>query len=212
MKGNKLLDLFSGTGSVTKIAQDFGFEVTTLDLNVPTADINIDILNWDYKNYHQGFDVIWASPPCQFFSKLRYSNIGRNGMTRDTLDADMLNLGVPLLRRTQEIIAFFRPRVFFIENPQTGRMKDFIANTPFFDVDYCMYGFDYRKRTRIWTNSTAPFSPRICNGNCGNVVKGRHISQVNTRGGGRSKSSRYRIPDGLIYDLIHPILATEQPI
>ena len=38
----KLLELFSGTGSVGRVAKEKGFEVISLDLK--NADINLDIL------------------------------------------------------------------------------------------------------------------------------------------------------------------------
>ncbi len=43
----KLLELFSGTHSVGNIAKKLGYEVISLDLK--KADININILTWDYK-------------------------------------------------------------------------------------------------------------------------------------------------------------------
>ena len=44
-----------------------------------------------------------------------------------------------MLRRTEEIIKYFKPKFYFIENPQTARTKDYAALDPgdFFDVDYC---------------------------------------------------------------------------
>ena len=45
----KLLELFSGTGSVGRVAKDKGFDVVSLDLK--NADINCNILGWDYKIY-----------------------------------------------------------------------------------------------------------------------------------------------------------------
>ena len=58
----KLLELFSGTKSVGKVAEQLGYEVTSVDLK--NADINCDIMNWNYTVYESGhFDVIWASPP-----------------------------------------------------------------------------------------------------------------------------------------------------
>ena len=60
----KVLELFSGTGSVSKVCKELGYECLSIDLHLP-ADINIDILEWDYKKYPKdSFDIIWASPPC----------------------------------------------------------------------------------------------------------------------------------------------------
>ena len=54
----KLLKLFkfSGTGSVGKVARDKGYSVVSLDLK--DADINFDILEWNYtealrNNWHK---------------------------------------------------------------------------------------------------------------------------------------------------------------
>ena len=49
----KLLELFSGTGSVGRVAKEKGFEVISLDLK--NADNNCDILQWDYKIYPSGY-------------------------------------------------------------------------------------------------------------------------------------------------------------
>ena len=56
-----------------------------------------------------------------------------------------------LLRKTQEIIDYLKPKRWFIENPHFGSMKNYtdIESNVF---DYCMFGFDYRKRTSIWSN------------------------------------------------------------
>ena len=53
-------------------------------------------------------------------------------------------------RGTQEIISYFQPKHYWIENPQTGRMNDYMTDYKHTDVCYCMYGFDYKKPTRIW--------------------------------------------------------------
>ena len=66
----KLLELFSGTGSVGTVAKTFGWNVVSLDLK--NADINCDIMDWDYKQYPIGyFDFIHASPPCTEYSKAK---------------------------------------------------------------------------------------------------------------------------------------------
>ena len=169
----KLLELFSGTKSVGKVAENLGYEVISLDLK--NADINCDILDWDYTTYPVGyFDVIWASPPCNTFSRLRESNIGRNGYTKESIQSDIENIGLPVLRKTEEIITYFQPKYYFIENPQSGRMKEYITDKPYYDVDYCKYSdWGYRKRTRIWTNLKG-FIPMLCKKDCVNMDGNRH--------------------------------------
>ena len=44
----KLLELFSGTGSVGKVARLYGLEVLSLDRDMD-ADIKMDIMEWDYE-------------------------------------------------------------------------------------------------------------------------------------------------------------------
>ena len=199
-----VLELFSGTKSVGKICNTLGWEVTSLDLK--DADININILNWDYKQFPpKHFDIIWASPPCAFFSVLRISNIGKFSkkhntiFTKQLIDDDLKNEGLPILNKTLEIIDYFKPKFYFIENPQTGRMKDYI-NLPFYDVDYCRYSnWGYRKRTRIWTNIKG-FDPKLCNKKCGNIIDNKHRINIGEKNP-TSLKDRYRIPPKLIEEL-----------
>ena len=56
-----LLEMFSGTGSVGTVAKSLGYIVISLDLK--NADINCDILEWDYKQFDRNhFNFIWVSP------------------------------------------------------------------------------------------------------------------------------------------------------
>ena len=60
-----------------------------------------------------------------------------------------------LVLKTLEIINYFNPELWFLENPQTGNLKtrSIMKDISFYDVDYCMYSdWGYKKRTRIWTN------------------------------------------------------------
>ena len=105
----KLLELFSGTGSVGKVFLAQGWEVVSLDQDPKTdATIHEDILTWDFRAFPPGhFDVIWASPCCTNYSCAR-----RGAKTPRNLElADSLAL------RSKEIIDYFSPRVWFIERP-----------------------------------------------------------------------------------------------
>ena len=162
----RVLELFSGSGSLTRFCSQMPelFETVRLDIDPRTApDILMSILDWDYTR-ESHFDIIWASPDCREYS------IAHSKTPRDLGKADML------VRRTLEIIAHFQPKVWFIENPQTGLLKSryFMGGIPFHDVTYCMYGYAYRKATRIWTN-VAGFTPLFCRRDCVSMANGRHL-------------------------------------
>ena len=48
----KLLELFSGTGSVGKVFKENGWTVVSLDRDMD-ADIKTDIMDWDYKAMYE---------------------------------------------------------------------------------------------------------------------------------------------------------------
>ena len=63
----RLLELFSGTGSVGEVAKHLGWQVTSLNKDME-ADIRTDILDWQYQDHNEQYDFIWASPSCTEFS------------------------------------------------------------------------------------------------------------------------------------------------
>ena len=183
----KVLELFSGTGSIGKICKARGYDVVSLDMKLP-ATIKTDINTWDYKKsgYPVGyFDLITASPVCLWWSRIRNSWIGRQLklhpgviVTREVLDQDIETYGKPMVKKTLEIIEYFNPKYYWIENPQTGRMKEFITDRNYYDVDYCKYAdWGYKKRTRFWTNITS-FTPKTCKKDCNSIKNGRHIKLI----------------------------------
>lgn len=229
----KLLELFSGTHSIGKVAENLGYEVYSLDRDLG-ADCKLgsdyksknhfkkDIMEWDYKQYPEGyFKVITASPVCLWWSVLRASWIGRKSksihptevITKEHLTNDIEKYGKPMVDKVFEIIKYFKPKYYWVENPQTGRMKNYIANdwpdfNKFYDVDYCKYSdWGYQKRTRFWTN-IENFNPLICKKDCENIVinnhkKGAAGGKNNIEGGTKNKYERYRIPEKLILDFLN---------
>tara|TARA_R110000823_G_scaffold98802_1_gene213690 strand:+ start:138 stop:743 length:606 start_codon:yes stop_codon:yes gene_type:complete len=199
----KTLDLFSGTKSFTKIADEFGYETYTLDIeskNNPT--FCVDIMKWNYKQFPTGyFHIIWASPNCKCYSSMNFLK----GKNQDLTEANKL------VMKTLEIIHYFKPAYWFMENPQLGKLKhqDFMKNIPYTDLDYCKYGFGYRKRTRVWHNSN--WIPRpLCSkhgGYCKSKINNKHTG-INwiTRGvKGASYKQKISIPPDLFIDIFNLI-------
>jgi len=212
----KILELFSGTGSIGKVAEARGHEVYSVDISdkfyKPTH--KGDILKWDYKQFTEGhFDYIHASPPCCAFSSIL--NICKTKEERIKYEKEH---GLPFLIRTREIIDYLKPKYYSIENPESGRMKNYITDLPFVKVCYCMYGYLYKKPTRIWTN--IEFTPKYCKPSKGCKHSRKHprsiaMTRRKETGGpldkyiintevhiSKDKGVRYRIPEKLCIDLI----------
>ena len=194
MKKINVLELFKGTGSICKALKTIEKDNDNLEINVISLDIEekynpthiCNILDFDYKQYDKDyFNIIWGSPPCDKFSKLRNCWIGRtfkNGVlcTKELLEEEIKTIGLPPLYKLQEIINYFKPKYYFIENPFTSLMKGYIDNKDFlydinkYVVSYCKYSsendiFDYKKDTSIWTN-LKEFNPQRCKNDCNYII------------------------------------------
>ena len=198
------LDLFSGTGSVGEVAKEFGYTVIGVDRDME-AEIQIDIMDWDYTVFPTGFfDVIWASPPCTEYSKAKTT------APRDIEGANAV------VQRALDILEYFCPKYWILENPQTGLLKDQLMmwGLPFKDLDYCKYGMPYRKRTRLWNNvvrwEPRPLCKRDCNSMNETRTKHKEVAQKLPRGkkadwGDRRQNRTdelYRVPQELVREIL----------
>ena len=194
----RLLDLFSGTGSVGTVFAENGYEVTSLDIERkfnPTLCGNV--LEWNYQEYPRGyFSVIAAGVPCQEYSQAK--TVGKRNMEA----ADQL------VRKTLEIIAYFQPPLWWIENPRNGhlRHREVIQGIPFVDVDYCQFStWGYKKPTRIWCcEEIARLEDKLCDPHtCPHVYKGpwgkpRHKERLGGLGMKFGTTKKFRMPRDLI--------------
>ena len=204
----RILVLFCGTGSVEQQFQrQFeGCEVVTVDI-LPKwqATCTEDILHWNYRLYpRHHFDVVWASPPCKEYSKAK---------TRGVPDLELADRRV---RRTRQIMEYYDPAYYFIENPAGDALRGLQTRSVMKGLpdphltSYCRYGTPYMKPTHIWTNAplsvpllqcthTTPCPARATLGKHENTAQ-EGVSASSTRGMG-SAQAVYAIPRALLHHL-----------
>ena len=169
----KLLELFKGTGSIGKVFKQVHpegevYSVDILKKYEPT--FCGDIMDFDYKQFKEGhFDIIWASPECKVFSVLQNTWLKTGKREEKGKWDNMEHLNQvrkehgQFSKKTKEIIEYLKPKHWFIENPWTSAMKDLehMKDLPCLRFDYCRFGYEYQKPTRIWTNRT-DITKKIC--------------------------------------------------
>ncbi len=172
----KVLELFAGSRSFSKVAEEFGYETYTTDIepfdNIDQVcdifDFNIDKMLDEFGNP----DIIWASPPCTYFS---VSSIGHHWNKDHTPKTKEAVLGMEIVYQTIKLIHDLKPKYWYIENPR-GKLRklsimncnynlllpEHIRNT----ITYCSYSENRMKPTDIWTNNFNWLPRNMCfNGN-----------------------------------------------
>jgi site-specific DNA-cytosine methylase len=216
----KVLELFAGSRSIGKVAESMGSEVWSCDISEFEGINDIgDIRNFDYSKVPFIPDVIWASPPCESWSIACAASGGnvywetvRDGRKtvgikpredfsgtssckvwkNPELVKQVRDMYVALLEKTFEIIEYYKPKVWFIENP-VGYMRFYVKDrVPYTNMtSYCQYGFPYRKNTNIFSNVKLDLKQCICE------TKHKAISDVH-----KSYYERSKIPNELCLSIM----------
>jgi len=148
----KVLELFAGSRSFSKVAEEMGMQTFTSDYkDFEKIDYVCDILDFDVSKVPFKPDIIWASPPCTYFS---VASIGHHWNKDHTPKTKEAILGVKIVQKTLDIIEHFKPDFYFIENPR-GKLRklEVVKDLQRTTVCYCQYGEDRMKPTDIWTNN-----------------------------------------------------------
>ena len=199
-----ILDLFSGTHSVGK---EFGDEdVTSVDIDPKFAPTHlVDIMLFDYRQYPKGhFTYIHASPPCILYSQNQVTFYGRkkrHNVTKEFVvwdkeqHTECITESDKLVLKVLEILDYFAPRFWTIENPFHGQWccihkRPFMADRAYTLVDYCMYDYAVKKPTVFFNN----FDLRL------HRCDKKHTHQAWNKFS-RNKYDRYVIPSQLVHEI-----------
>jgi len=158
-----MIELFSGSGEMSKAFECQGFETFKIDDNPRLkSDFIVDIGKLTSRVLRAVTgrpDVIWSSPPCTCFSRAAGSKywLNREPAAQETLKA------IELHKHALGLIRSMEPDLYFIENPE-GHLQfmEFMADIPRYKITYCQYGYKFQKPTHIWTNHPTPAFKMPC--------------------------------------------------
>jgi len=208
----KVLELFAGSRSIGKAAEKLGCKVYSSDIEAfDNIDYVTNILNFDVNQVPFIPNIIWASPPCTFFS---VASIGHHWNKDHTPKSENALLGVEIVQKTLDIIEHFlaiNPElIFYMENPR-GKLRKLpvVEKYERTTVMYCQYGDTRMKPTDIWSNNIYSllnpkgFEPKTCfngNRNCHHEVAPRG-SRTGTQGL-KGAYNRSKLPEPLCKEVI----------
>jgi site-specific DNA-cytosine methylase len=142
-KKYKTLELFAGSRSFSKVAEQYGHEIYCTDIE-DFAEINqvCDIFDFDVDKMLAEYgipDIVWASPPCTYFS---VASIGHHWHKDHTPKTGQALYGMEVVEEMHRLIDILKPKYYFIENPRGKLRKLPIMNRHKYmkTVTYCSYG------------------------------------------------------------------------
>ncbi len=217
----RVLELFSGTKSVGKVAQEMGLEVVSVDIDPRhSPDIQLDIRDFDETQYPRDhFQFIWASPPCETYSNCRSNVKGDDEVGRPRREEAMRSAD-DLVRKTLVVIEYFDQASWCIENPATSRlwMREVARGLAAQSVitSYCSYGARYRKDTRISSSLGLMLDRCPGEGRCPAMVGSRHLERAQQGGGGVSNRRHtldelHSIPRKLVEVILRQVVNATGP-
>ena len=197
-----VVELFSGSGVISKEFKKRGHEVFSIDIRkrkgICEPDLRKNILHVRLKDIpFKKVDVLWASPPCDVFSKAGANfHWNKDGSPKN----DKCLEHIKILKKCLVLIGKINPDTFFIENPD-GKMKyhkemiRFLIknNAMIKKVYYGNYGFGTLKPTTIFTNALN-YKPKT---NKPDTFKNNRVIFDNL-----TKNQKQTIPEELVKEIV----------
>ena len=142
-------DLFSGSGSVTRVLRKMGFKVISVEINKRlarrTGAIAKDVTKMDFTKLPKPV-LVWTNPPC-----IGWSNATKKS-DRNNKYKGMQNLSLWCINFIKKI----KPKFWCLENPASTKLhkQDYMEEFKKYitECSYCQYDRPYRKNTTIWNN------------------------------------------------------------
>lgn len=199
----KVLELFSGTESFSKVARQLGHECFTIDNEQKfNPTLCKDIMQLEAQEILDKFgqpDIIWASPPCQAFSVAVISRNWKDGKPISS----RAEQAIRVVEKTIQLIEQLKPRYFIIEN-QRGMLRtlDIMKRFNRTSVCYCQYGDSRMKPTDLWNNFN--FVGKMCKAGNSDHISAPRGSRTGTQGL-KNDTERSRIPEALCLSILNQI-------
>lgn len=153
-----IISLYDYTGNWSKPYREAGYNVLQIDIQH-----GIDILSWDYAKY-SCYGLLIAQP-CD-----NYANSGAKHFAAKDIDGRTAQSQI-LVAKTKEIIDYYNPHFWALENPKTRihKLNTWIGQRPKFVFNPCDFaGYDpvpnnsrYNKETWLFGKFNDPLLFRI---------------------------------------------------
>jgi hypothetical protein len=148
-----ILSLFDYSGNWSKPWKENGYNVIQIDIQ-----LGIDILNWDYKHIKNVYGIL-AAVPCHDFALCGAMHFKQKDLDGRTEYSNKL------VDKTKEIIDYFKPNFWVIENPMSrihklntwlGKIKFKFHPCEFAGYDPIPQNSQYNKTTWLWGKFNNP--------------------------------------------------------